>query len=312
MKGPRSLVVGCGFIGSSIVERLAASGERPAVLTRSEPAATVASLVSPGRLHLGDASDSDLLANALEGIEHVVFSAGGLLPAASERDPELDERLTLDPIRTVLAALRERPGVSLSYLSSGGTVYGEPVRVPVREDDPTEPLGAYGKLHLRCEAEVLRAEREDDLSARILRCATVYGERQMPDRGQGVIATFLHRIENGEPITLYGGGATIRDYIYVGDVAAVVAELADRQDGPTIVNLGSGTGTSLLEIVNLAERETGRDAEVIHRDERDFEVHQIVLDTTRLQGLVPLAPTPLKTGIERTHRWLASHAPRIA
>ena len=305
---PRILVIGCGFIGSNVVEQLAAAGRPPAVLTRSAPAAEVAAKIAPGDLIVGDATDPETVERALEGAEHVIFSAGGLLPAASEENPEEDARLTLGPVRTVLERLRERPGVGLTYLSSGGTVYGEPDTIPVPEDAPTEAFGAYGRLHLECEREVLAAGREHDLPARILRCATVYGEHQRPGRGQGAVVTFLDRIERGEPIDLYGGGATIRDYVYVGDVARAAIGLIG-QGGPAVINVGSGTGTSLLELLRMVEREVGREAQVRRHDPRGFEVHQIVLDTTLLHQTVELDVTTLPTGIARTHRWLTAERP---
>ncbi|HEU4462792.1 MAG TPA: NAD-dependent epimerase/dehydratase family protein [Solirubrobacterales bacterium] len=305
---PRVLVIGCGFIGSNIVEQLVAGGQPPAVLTRSAPAAEVAAKIAPGDLVVGDATDPETVERALEGAEHVIFSAGGLLPAASEENPEEDARLTLGPVRTVLERLRERPGVGLTYLSSGGTVYGEPQQIPVPEDAPTEAFGAYGRLHLQCESEVLAASREHGLPARILRCATVYGEHQRPDRGQGAVVTFLHRVGRGEPIELYGGGATIRDYVYVGDVARAAIALIEA-GGPAVVNVGSGTGASLLELLQLVEREVGREAEVHQHEPRGFEVHQIVLDTTLLHQIVELEITDLPTGVARTHRWLETERP---
>lgn len=300
---PRILVIGCGFIGSNIVEELAAAGRPPMVLTRSEPVAEVAAKIAPEDLVVGDATDPETVERALAGAEHVIFSAGGLLPAASEENPEEDARLTLGPVRTVLERLRERPGVGLTYLSSGGTVYGEPETIPVPEDAPTEAFGAYGRLHLQCESEVLAASREHGLPARILRCATVYGEHQHPDRGQGAVVTFLHRIEHGETIELYGGGATIRDYVYVGDVARATIALVEA-GGPEIVNVGSGSGTSLVELLRAVEREVGREAQVHQHEPRGFEVHQIVLDTTLLHQTVELETTDLSAGIARTHRWL--------
>lgn len=300
---PRVLVIGCGFIGSNIVEELVANGRPPVVLTRTEPAPEVAAKIAPGDLVVGDATDAETVARALEGAEHVVFSAGGLLPAASEQNPEEDARLTLGPVRTVLEQLRERPGVGLTYLSSGGTVYGEPETIPVPEDAPTEAFGAYGRLHLQCEGEVLSASREHGLPARILRCATVYGEHQRPDRGQGAVVTFLHRTERGEPIELYGGGATIRDYVYAGDVARATIALIDA-GGPAVINVGSGTGTSLVDLLRAVEREVGREAQVHQHEPRGFEVHQIVLDTTLLHQTVELEITDLPTGIARTHHWL--------
>jgi UDP-glucose 4-epimerase len=305
---PRILVIGCGFIGSNIVEQLAAAGRPPAVLTRSDPPPDVAAKIATEDLVVGNATDPETVERALEGVEHVIFSAGGLLPAASEENPEEDARLTLGPVRTVLEQLRERPGVGLTYLSSGGTVYGEPKQIPVPEDAPTKAFGAYGRLHLECEREVLAASREHGLPARILRCATVYGEHQRPGRGQGAVVTFLDRIERGEPIDLYGGGETIRDYVYVGDVARAATALIGH-GGPTVINVGSGNGTSLLELLQLVEREVGREAKVRKHEPRGFEVHQIVLDTTLLHQTVELDVTDLSTGIARTHRWLVAERP---
>jgi UDP-glucose 4-epimerase len=303
-----TLVIGCGFIGSRLVEELAAAGEPPLVLNRSRPGESVMRLLPEERLIVGDAADPETVSGALEGIEHVVYSAGGLLPAASELEPELDERLTLTPLRTVLEALRSQPDVSLIYLSSGGTVYGDPDRIPVGEDAPARPLGVYGRLHLQCEEEVMRHLRDHGLSARVLRCATVYGEGQRPERGQGAIVTFLHRLRLGLPIDLYGGGAAVRDYVYVGDVARVVRALIGREDGEPILNLGSEVGTSLAELLALIEEVVGSRAELAEHPARDFEVHRVVLDATRLHRLVGFEPTPLREGVERTNAWLAGTA----
>jgi UDP-glucose 4-epimerase len=165
-------------------------------------------------------------------------------------------------------------------------------------------VGAYGKLHVACEEEIARGREEHGLQARVLRCATVYGEHQAPNRGQGAVVTFLHRIEHGLPIDLYGGGATVRDYIYAGDVARALVALMDRDEGPPVLNVGSGAGTSLLELLRLVEAQVGRAAEVRSHPERGFDVHRIVLDTSRLHSLVELEPTPLAAGIARAHAWL--------
>ncbi len=278
------------------------------MLTRSRPAATVVAAVGSGDLHVGDAADPEALEAALEGIDHVFYCAGGLLPAASEEDPERDAELTLRPLRSVLEALRSRPGVKLTYVSSGGTVYGEPESLPVPETAPTRPVGAYGRLHLACEREIERDRVESGLQARILRCSTVYGENQQPDRGQGAVVTFLHRIEHGETIDLYGGGETIRDYVYAGDVAAVAVDLMDREGGPPTLNVASETATSLTELLRLAEHEVGRTAIVERHPERKFDVHGIYLDTSLLRELTGFEPTSLEVGIELTHSWLSAAA----
>lgn len=308
-RSTRVLVIGCGFIGSHVVARLAAQDRSPVVLTRSRPTeGTIAAAIEPGDLRIGDASSATELEAALDGVGHVVYTAGGLLPAASEEDPERDRELTLGPLRAVLAALRERPGTKLTYISSGGTVYGQPETLPVPETAPARPHGSYGKLHLACEKEIERHCAEHGLWARILRCSTVYGERQQPDRGQGAVPTFLSRIERNTTIDLYGDGSTVRDYVYAGDVADVTIDLLDREDGPRVLNLGAGEGTSLIELLRMAERQVGRPALVAEHPERGFDVHQIVLDIERLRELTGFEPTPLQTGIERTHRWLTESA----
>ncbi len=306
------LVIGCGFIGSNVVAALAARGEPLAVLSRHRPAAEIVAAVGEENLILGDAAEREVVAAAVAGADRVVYCAGGLHPAASERDPELDRRLSLGPLASTLAALEGHPEAFLTYLSSGGTVYGEPARIPVRETDPTAPISAYGKLHLACEEMIAEARRNSGLRARVLRCATVYGEYQQPDRGQGAIVTFLHRIENGARIDLFGGGSTVRDYIYVGDVAQTIVETMGTDEGPDLVNVGSGEGTSLVEVLRLAEAEVGREANVSHHPERNFDVHRIVLDPGRLRALTEFEPTPLAEGIARTHRWLVAEAGKAA
>ena len=309
VQGSKILVIGCGFIGTNIVEELVATRRPPAVLTRSRPPVDVAGEVPAGDLHIGDATDPITLNAALQDVGHVIFSAGGLLPAASEENPDLDARLTLEPVKAVLAALAERPGVALTYLSSGGTVYGEPATVPVDEDAPTAAFGAYGRLHLAAEAAVMDHAQAHATPVRILRCATVYGPHQSPDRGQGVIVTFLHRIKAGLPVEIFGDGGTVRDYVYAGDVARVISGLLDRRDGPPILNLGSGEGTSLSEVFALAEAAVGEPANVIRHPQRGFEVRRIVLGIDRLRSLIEFQPIPLEQGVALTHRWLSSKAP---
>jgi UDP-glucose 4-epimerase len=299
-----TLVVGCGFIGSNVVEELLGAGEAPRVLTRSRPPASLAEAIGAENLVVGDAADRATVAAALDGVEHVAFCAGGLLPRDSERDPERDRALTFGPLRATLEALRDRPGTRLTYLSSGGTVYGEPARLPVGEEDSAEPTSVYGRHHLDCEREIEAARRAHGLRARILRCSTVYGEHQRPDRGQGAIVTFLHRIERELPIELFGGESTIRDYVYVRDVARTVLFSGTQEDGPDLLNVGCGEGTSLNEVLELTEVQVGRRATVHRHPERDFDVHRIVLDIGRLREWSGFEPTPLAAGVAQTHAWL--------
>lgn len=170
-------------------------------------------------------------------------------------------------------------------------------------------MGAYGRLHLACEEAVLGHGREHGTEVRILRCSSVYGRHQRPERGQGALVTFLNRIETGRPVEIFGGGESIRDYVYASDVAKAVARLLETTGGEPVLNVGSGEETKLIELLRLAEQEAGREAEVVQHPAREFEVGRIVLDIGRLRDLVDFQPIPLQQGIELTHRWLSTEAP---
>ena len=245
----QTLVIGCGFIGSRVVEQLLEVGEVPKVLTKSPPSHRIASRLPDDKLLIGDADDPAALKRALNRIDRIVYAAGGLLPAASEREPERDAELTLAPLRSVLGSLRSRPDVSIVYLSSGGTVYGDPALIPVSEDEPTRPRGVYGKLHVRCEREVLNEVREHGLRARVLRCSTVYGEGQQPDRGQGVIATSISPIERDEPIECSATGPPAASTLCRRSRRIIWFPL--ERGWPPRVNVGNGEGSSLLRIPQL-------------------------------------------------------------
>jgi UDP-glucose 4-epimerase len=310
--GGSVLVLGLGFIGTHVAAELAATSESPRVLTRSAPPPDLVADLGIDELIVGDASDRSTTRDALEGVRHVVFCAGGLLPAHSAQDPELDAVLTLPPLRTVLNELRRRREVGLTFISSGGTVYGEATTIPTPEDHPTRPTSAYGHIRVACEQAIERARREHGLAAaRILRCATVYGEHQEPDRGQGAVPTFLRHVEDNEPIVLFGDPGNARDYVYGGDVARVVAALIGRTDGPRVLNVGSGVGTSLDELVALVETQVGHRADVARRQSRPFDVHRSVLNIARLQQLMEFRPTPLEEGVRRTHAWLFPQAAAV-
>jgi UDP-glucose 4-epimerase len=306
--GGRVLVVGLGFIGTHVAAELAAISASPRVLTRSQPSPDVVAQLGIDELIVGDASDRSTTKSALEGVCHVVFCAGGLLPAHSAQDPDRDAVLTLTPLHTMLEELCRHGGVGFTFISSGGTVYGDPTTIPTPEDYPTRPASSYGQIRVTCEQAIDRACREHGLTARILRCSTVYGEHQQPDRGQGAVPTFLRRVEEGEPVVLFGDPGNARDYVYAGDVARVVTALVNRADGPRVLNVGSGVGTSLDELVSLVETQVGRTANVARRPSRPFDVHRSVLNIARLQELMHFRPTPLEEGVRRTHAWLFPRA----
>jgi UDP-glucose 4-epimerase len=299
--------VGGGFIGSHVTEALVTRQTPTIVLTRSPPRPDVCEALAGAEVVVADAREPSVLGDAVADARHVVFCAGALTPADSMASPVADLESTLEPLLAVLTALRKTPGVGVTYLSSGGTVYGEPVQVPIDEDHPTEPIVPYGIAKLAGEKYVSLYRRLWGVPGRILRCANVYGERQPADRNQGVVAVFLERMKAADPIVVIGDGSAVRDYLYVRDLADVICALLDVEDGPAVLNVGSGTGTSLRELIALLEEVTGLPARPEYDLSRPFDVSRSVLDISRLRRLLPYRPLPLRAGLERT--WSAV-APR--
>jgi UDP-glucose 4-epimerase len=306
--GDRVLVVGLGFIGSHVAAALERAGVPTTILTRRSPSyGGPAPLV---QIVQGDAADPATVARAMEGAGHVVYCAGGLMPAQSNLHPTADIELALPPLICILEALRQRPGAGVTFLSSGGTVYGNPLRLPVDEDHPTDPITSYGVMKLASEKYIRMYTSLYGVPGRILRCSNVYGEGQPPDRGQGVIAAFLHRALADQPITVFGDGSVVRDYLYAGDLADLVVRLLTLGPQPELANVGSGVGTSLRAIVDLVEAVSGRAVRVEHRPARAFDIAEIVLDVTRLRRLLPFDPVPVEVGIRRTWDALVASSAR--
>jgi UDP-glucose 4-epimerase len=297
---PRVLIVGWGFIGAAIGHRLLAAGASVTGLSRSRTWRTDTGERAGARIILGDASQSELLEEALRNVDRVVFSAGGLTPPATAAQPSEAAMRMLQPLLAVLESMRRQPQPALTYISSGGTVYGNARTLPVSETDPAEPISPYGALHLACETYVQMYSRRFGSPLQILRCANVYGPNQAPDKDQGAVAVFLHRITSGLPLRIFGDGSALRDYVFIDDVADVAARLITNRSDVGVVNLGSGRGLTVLEIVEAIQEVAGRRAVLTFEPARGFDVSGVVLDIARLQSFISYTPTEFVSGLRMT------------
>jgi UDP-glucose 4-epimerase len=299
-RGTGILVVGGGFLGSHVAGALAAQRIPTTVLTKTSPSPATEALMGAAAVRVGDAANTSALKDSLEGAGHVVWCAHGLLPADSNEQSAADLTLALLPLLTALDVLRRRPGVGITFFSSGGTVYGNPDTLPVPESHPTRPLTSHGVTKVAAEHYLTLYRDVYGVPSLILRCGNVYGEGQPSDRSQGLIAAALECARRRRPLTIYGDGSTVRDFIFIDDVVDVVLALLGRADVPTVINVGSGYGTSVADVVELVELVTGASLELERQSIRPGDVRRIVLDITRLRSVLPeFEPTPLPNGMAR-------------
>jgi UDP-glucose 4-epimerase len=295
--GRKVFIVGWGFIGSALGHRLLSTGAEVTALTRSESARVTAGRRAGARVLVGDAADRTRLTELLDGSDHVVFAVGGLTPLSSAHDPELEVASTLIPLVSVLDSIRDRPGVGITYLSSGGTVYGDHPRLPARETDPLRPISQYGVSRAAGEMFVQMYADTFGVPTQVVRCSNVYGPGQTHDRGQGVVAVFLHRVAAGAPLVISGDGSAVRDYVFIDDVARVLATLATTGADLGVLNLGSGQGHTVLQVLEEVQRALGRTAVVEFQPPPRHQVGAIVLDTSKLRTVMDFSPTSFQDGV---------------
>jgi len=196
---------------------------------------------------------------------HLVSSS---LPESSNRDPAADVVAQVVPSITLLklcCAARVRKVV---FALSGGTVYGIPSTVPTSESTSTAPISAYGINKLMIENYLELFRHLHGLDYHVLRIANPYGPEQSPFKKQGVMAAILHRALSDFAIKLWGTGEVTRDFIYVDDVSSAFVGAA-RYVGPhRTMNVGSGHGRSLNQLVTDLRDVLGRPALEVERKAR--------------------------------------------
>jgi UDP-glucose 4-epimerase len=288
---------GTGFIGSQVVLAFLAGGTPVRTLARRPPADT--SVLDQMELALGAAEDPALLDAALDGVSWVVHAVGCPPPNASSDDffTTANSVLGLD---VLLEALRARPGVGLTFISSGGAVYGDVVDSPVHEDTRCRPISRYGLAKLMAEDSISAYSARYRIPARILRVSNAYGPGQDGSNGQGVIGTFLSATATDEPVPVFDEGRAVRDFVHVGDVAQAVVSLRPGLGEPQVVNVGGGVGHSVAQVLAMVEEITASRLRVSWEPRRHSDVSSIVLDVSRLNGLLPWRPRQLSTGLAQT------------
>jgi UDP-glucose 4-epimerase len=226
--------------------------------------------------------------------------------AGANADPIADLQQTVADSVRLLRLCAGRPNTRVVYVSSGGSVYGVPRTLPIPEDHPTEPLSAHGISKLTVEKYLALFSRLHGLEYQVARCANPYGEWQASAGRQGIVAALLGKLLANEPLTIWGDGRVVRDFVYVRDVAEALVRLGSRTGEPRIFNVGSGTGTSLNRLVALMADVTGREPAVEYSPGRPFDVPESVLDISRIREHCGWQPaTGLRTGLAQTWRWLS-------
>jgi UDP-glucose 4-epimerase len=275
-----ALLGSSGFIGTNLVEEFARSNFRVAGLGR-----------------LGLATQDEVL-NEVDRIQPdvVVHLASNLVPGSTE--PEyLDERADLMAATAFLADRLAERGILLVYFSSGGAVYGPRPVETLSESHECAPISFYGQAKLEVETYLGFAARTLGLRYLVVRPSNPYGPGQDPRSGQGLITVVIDRAMRGESLEVWGDGSVVRDYIHVQDMCRAIVHLLEEGVEDQVVNIGSGVGHSLLEVVEVVERQLGRRVPLAFKEARPVDAPRAVLDVTRMRGHGVPQPRSLDLGV---------------
>jgi len=257
---------------------------------------------------LGEYGDSAVLAEALQGVDIVYHLASVTVPSTSNLDPPADIAANLIPSVRLLEQMVQLGVSRIVYLSSGGTVYGNPKQVPVAVGQPVNPLCSYGVVKVATEHYLHMFHELYCLSPLILRASNPYGPRQGHLDVQGAIATFLHRVIAGEPIQVWGDGHHVRDYLYVRDLARLCALVGDSPAVGTF-NAGSGIGYSLNAVLDVIAEVTGELPDVRYGPSRSLDVDAVVLDVSETETRFDWrAEVGLREGVSLLWEWMGQCA----
>ena len=306
------LIGGAGFLGMAVAEILSREGRRFTVVSRSKlcPPRMGKLLEEAGGLGdyvYGDSRDAQLVDRLVADHKNVVHLAHAQMKGVTSADPSMELGDNLAAAIPVFAAAA-RYQAKLVLLSSGGTVYGQALNLPICADHPLAPISSYGLSKFAVENCALYFARASALKCVILRPGNAYGPGQIPFRGQGFVATAMATIMDGGAVRVFGRPGTVRDYVFVDDVARAIVLVLDKDENSGVYNVGSGHGLSNDEVLDHMEKVLAHDGLSVRREyapSRPEDVASNILDASEFQRATGWSPeVGIENGLERTYTWL--------
>jgi len=301
---------GAGFIGSHLCDRLLAEGHR-VVAVDDLSTGRIANL-SEARGYGNEFTffNMDVRADGLLSLferhrpEVMMHVAAQAAVSTSVVDPVHDAAVNVMGLLNLMECCVKTGVRKVVYAASGGTLYGEPRKLPVKETAIGRPVSPYG-ISKKVGIDYLAYyEREHGVAFTALALANVYGPRQNPDGEAGVVAIFASRMLAGQTPTIFGDGNQTRDYVFVDDVVHAFALAAGRGDG-RLVNVGTGLETSVNGLSRMLGALSGFTGQPAQGPARPGDLRRSALDPSLAEEVLGWRPwTHLEDGLGETVAYL--------
>lgn len=290
---------GAGFIGSNLVKRFCKSGSFKVTVIEPETASVMrldGLQVEIVRASLANVEAVEqIIAN--KRIDTVVHLVSTLIPGSGYEDFKRELTDMVFPSIRIMEYCA-RFDIKFVYFSSGGTVYGNRTTMqPFVETDDMAPISYYGWSKQMMENSILFKNRTEKLRYLIVRPSNPYGHGQNLYGRQGLVAVAIGKILNGQPVEVWGDGSAIRDYIYIDDLAEVFFQLIDNNVSNETVNIGSGRGYSVNDVLAFLKIISKVDFKIKYENARPMDVSNMVLDTEKMHKFTNVELTPMLEGV---------------
>lgn len=291
---------GAGFIGSTVVDMLIEAGH-DVVVVDNLSTGRLSNLNPKAKFYQIDIRSQDMeKVFEAERPEVVDHHAAQMDVRRSVADPIYDADINILGGLNLLNLAVKYKVRKFIHISSGGAVYGEPVYLPCDEKHPVVPLCPYGATKYMLELYLYMYKQTYGLDYSVIRYPNVYGPRQDPAGEAGVVAIFTGLMLKGKPLTIYGTGEQVRDYVFVKDCARANLLLLENGSG-NVYNLGYGIGTTVNQIFDGLKEITGYTLPANYGPARAGETFRIYLDATCAKNDLGWEPSvDLQNGLRKT------------
>ena len=317
---PKVLVTGgAGFIGSHVADLFLAKGFDVTVVDDLSSGKRE-NLPDKARFHEIGVNSKEFAKLVRDGrFDVIAHLAGQIDVRKSVADPIVDATINILGTLNLMEALKQSDAKArVVFTSTGGVLYGDFNTPPNVETYPKDPESPYAIAKLSIEHYLAYYGRVHQQDAVAVRFGNVYGPRQDPHGEAGVVAIFCGRILDKRPLTVFGDGLQTRDYVYVGDVARAVWLAATkplpekgRLDARAF-NIGTGEGTSVLEIAKLLQAAARSDRPIEFAPRRPGEQQESFVDPGKARDLLGWVPeVALAEGLAKTYAWFVRGTNRV-
>ncbi len=281
---------GAGFIGKALANYLVQAGHGVRVLDDLS-AGTDKGLDPRVVFARGDVRDIPKLWGLLRGVDCVYHLAARVSVPESILYPVEYNQVNVGGTVSLMTAMRDA-GVRRVILASSGAAYGEQPHQPVAESAVMLPTSPYAVSKLAAEYYVRAIGALWKIESVVLRIFNAYGpDQQLPPSHAPVIPRLLKQALSGGSLVIFGNGQQSRDFVYIDDVVRALARAATAEDiDRAIINIGSGVGTTMNQLVDEIERLVALPVHRLYNDEEPTGVSQLVADISlaaRVLGWTP-------------------------